>query len=276
MGRSPDARAAAGADAGGVSRVRVNGVALHVEERGSGAPILCIHGSLSSAAVWADAAATLATRGRAITYDRRGSARSERPDPYVTSVRQHADDAAALLDALGAAPAVVIGRSYGADTAIDLALRHAGRVRALVLLEGGECLTAAGRRWLAGLEEQVLAAAGDGGAAVAEATVRVVLGDGAWEALPAPLRETFAANGPAVVAELRGGFLDAAPEDLAAIAQAALVVAAADSPPVFAEAAGLLVATMPAARLARVDGGHMIDPAHPEVLAFVDEVLARR
>ena len=71
-----------------------------------------------------------------IAYDRRGCARSERPQPYErTSVAEHADDAAALLDALSAAPAIVIGRSYGGTVAADLALRHPDRVRALVLLE---------------------------------------------------------------------------------------------------------------------------------------------
>ena len=71
-----------------------------------------------------------------IVYDRRGCARSERPEPYErTSVREHADDAAALLDALAAIPAIVIGRSYGGTVASDLALRYPDRVRALVLLE---------------------------------------------------------------------------------------------------------------------------------------------
>jgi esterase len=50
-------------------------------------------------------------------------------------VAEQADDAAGLLDALAALPAVVIGRSYGGAVAIDLALRNPDRVRALVLLE---------------------------------------------------------------------------------------------------------------------------------------------
>ena len=37
----------------------VNGVRLHYEEHGSGAPILCIHGAGSSAIAWADAARSL-------------------------------------------------------------------------------------------------------------------------------------------------------------------------------------------------------------------------
>jgi esterase len=42
----------------------------------------------------------------------------------VTNVHEQADDAATLIDALEAAPAIVIGRSYGGETAIDLALRY--------------------------------------------------------------------------------------------------------------------------------------------------------
>ena len=79
-----------------------------------------------------------------------GSYRSERPEPYVTDVHEHADDAAALLDALAAAPAVVIGRSYGGATAIDLALRYPRHVRALVLLEGdAPSLSETAAEWLA-------------------------------------------------------------------------------------------------------------------------------
>jgi pimeloyl-ACP methyl ester carboxylesterase len=51
-------------------------------------------------------------------------------------VSEHADDAAALLDALDAAPAVIIGRSYGGTVALDLAIRHPDKVRAIAVLEG--------------------------------------------------------------------------------------------------------------------------------------------
>ena len=257
-------------------RVRVNGVSLHYEERGAGAAILCIHGTSSSAIPWAGAVEVLATRGRTIAYDRRGCTRSERPEPYVTSVRQHADDAAALIEALAAAPAVVIGRSYGADTAIELALRYPERVRALALLEGGEALTPAGREWLAGLGERVLAAADADVGTVAETLWRTVVGDEAWEGLPRALREMFAENGPAIAAEFRGGFVDAAPEELGAIAQPTLLVTAEDSPPVFAEATDALAAAIPSARVARVGGDHVINPAHPAVLEFIDAVLGHR
>jgi esterase len=109
-----------------VAELRVNGVSLYYEEHGSGDSIVGLHGAGSSAAFWSDAAPELATRGRTILYDRRGHFRSERPEPYATNVHEQADDAAALIDALAAAPAIVIGRSYGGAIAIDLALRVAG------------------------------------------------------------------------------------------------------------------------------------------------------
>jgi pimeloyl-ACP methyl ester carboxylesterase len=78
--------------------VTENGVRLYYEERGVGAAILGIHGAGSSAQFWEDPTEKLAELGRVIIYDRRGSSRSERPEPYeVTSVPEHAADARALL-----------------------------------------------------------------------------------------------------------------------------------------------------------------------------------
>lgn len=102
-----------------MSEITVNGIRLYYEEHGQGDPILCIHGTSSSAMVWRPAAIEeLSGLGRVILYDRRGCTRSERPDPYETSVVQHAEDAAGLLQALEVVPAVVIGRSYGGETAV--------------------------------------------------------------------------------------------------------------------------------------------------------------
>lgn len=99
--------------------VNANRVELYVEELGEGGAILCIHGTSGSALTWQETANELAKRGRAIVYDRRGSFRSEGPEPYKsTDVSKHADDAAGLLDALSATPAIVIGRSYGGDIAL--------------------------------------------------------------------------------------------------------------------------------------------------------------
>jgi pimeloyl-ACP methyl ester carboxylesterase len=52
-----------------------------------------------------------------------------------------------------------------------------------------------------------------------------------------------------------------------------LVVGARDSGPAFADVAERTARAIPTARLEWVDGSHLIDAAHPAVLAFVDEVV---
>jgi esterase len=257
-----------------MSVVHVNGVELYYEERGTGEPIVCIHGTSSSAAVWGDAVDELAKHGRTISYDRRGCFRSERPEPYVTDVHQHADDAAALIDALDAAPAIVIGRSYGGETAIDLALRYPHRVRALALLEAALLsLSEEATRWASRLAEKVFAAAEEDMTTVAETFLRAVAGDEAWEAFPEPAKRMFTGNGPAILAELRGGFPAIDTNLLGTIVQPTLLVAGKDSPPTFAEVTKRMAEAMPSARLDWVEGGHLINPAHPTVLRFFDDVL---
>ena len=275
MGHSPDALAGAGAHTRRMSEISVNDVRLYYEEHGAGEPIVCIHGTGSSTLLWADAARALATRGRVIVYDRRGFGRSERPEPLATNVREQADDAAALIDALGAAPAIVIGRSHGGEIAVDLALRYPERVRALALLEGGGLgLSGALRDWIAQLDERLFAAAEDDVATVGETLLRVVLGDAACEDLPESVTQVFSDNGPAIVAEERGGLLDVTAEELGSIDCPTLIVGATASPPAFADATRLTAEAMPAARVEWVEGGHLIDPGGAIVLAFVDEVLS--
>lgn len=256
----------------------VNGVRLYHEERGSGDPILCIHGAGSTALVWADAVDKLARLGRVIAYDRRGCARSERPQPYErTSIGEHADDAAALLDALAAEPAVVVGRSYGGTVAIDLALRYPDRVRALVLLESDAPreLAPAVASWVDALADRLRqVAVREGVDAVAEALICEVAGKDAWRSFPDEVRQMLTRNGPAILAELEGEWwLQADAAALASIRQPALLIAAADSPPEFHEPIEALARALPDARTALVGGGHLIDPAAPEVVAFIEEVL---
>ena len=258
-----------------MSDVYVNGVRLYYEEHGRGEPILCIHGTSSSAMVWRDVAIEeLARLGRTIVYDRRGCTRSERPDPYETSVVQHAEDAAALLEALDAVPAVVIGRSYGGETAIELALRHPERVRALVLLEAAALtLDEEALAWAGGLRVAVEEAAARDLDSVAEMFLRLVLGDETWESFPQPLRQMFTDNSLAILAEFRGPWLEATSDDLSRIDVPTLLVAGLESPPAFRRVTDRMAEAIPGSRTVFVEGGHFIDPGHPEVLRFVGEVF---
>jgi esterase len=263
-----------------VPEALVNGIRLCYEEHGEGVPILCIHGGGSSALMWADAVEELARVGRVIAYDRRGCTRSERPEPYKrTTVAEQADDAAALLDALAATPAVVIGRSYGGAVAIDLALRYPDRVRALVLLEGDALgLSPVALEWTRGIRERLReVAAQDGVDAVYEALIGEVLGEGAWGSFPEEVRRVLTQNGPALLAELE--YVDEAMPDataFATIVKPALLVAASESPRQQREMSEAMAGALPHARTARVAGGHLVDPAAPEVLAFLKELFESR
>jgi esterase len=260
-----------------VPRAHVNGVGLYYDEHGQGAPILCIHGAGSSALMWGDAIEDLARLGRVISYDRRGCTRSERPKPYEhTSLGEQADDAAALLGALDAAPAVVIARSYGGAVAVDLALRYPEKVRALALLEGDALgLSPAGLEWTKGIADRLReVAAQDGVDAVYAELIGEVLGEGAWDSFPDEVRRVLTDNGPAVLAELR--YVDEVMPDAAAFATIeapTLLIAGSESPPEQREMTEAMAEMLPDARLVRIGGGHLIDPAGPDVLDFIEEVV---
>ena len=258
----------------------VNGVRIHTDERGAGAPILCIHGAGSSAALWHDAVEKLARLGRVIAYDRRGCSRSERPPLYErTSVSEHADDAAELLRVLDAAPAVVIGRSYGGTVAMDLAIRYPELVRALAVLEGDAPreLAPETAEWIDAVAERLGEVAERAGVdAVGEALIDEILGEGVWPHVPEQLRRVLTENGPAILAELNGEWwLEAGADALAGLRQPVLLVTATDSRPELRRPSEALAAVLPNAQLVVVEGGHLIDPAAPEVLGFVREVLGR-
>jgi pimeloyl-ACP methyl ester carboxylesterase len=131
-------------------------------------------------------------------------------------------------------------------------------------------------RWIAEVDEQVSAAAEADMDTVAETLFRAVAGAAAWEGLPETVKEELTDNSPAILADERNGYLDISAEQLGTILQPTLLVAAEDSPPELAEVTNLMAQALPSARVEWVEGGHLINPAHPAVLSFVDEVLTRR
>ena len=113
--------------------VEVAGGELWYEEEGVGDPLLLIQGLGQSSWVSRFHRAGLVERWRTIVFDNRGTGRSSKP-PGPYSIEQHADDAVAILDALGMDQAHVLGHSMGGYIAQALALRHPERVRSLVLV----------------------------------------------------------------------------------------------------------------------------------------------
>lgn len=108
------------------------GTRLYWESRGTGEPVLLIHGLGLSGGAWWRTVDALCPTLRVITYDHRGLGRSESLMPAFTTEAM-ADDAASILDELGLEAAHIYGFSLGGMVAQQLALRHPRRVRSLVL-----------------------------------------------------------------------------------------------------------------------------------------------
>jgi pimeloyl-ACP methyl ester carboxylesterase len=116
--------------------VKVPGATLYVEVRGTGPVLLCVSGGPTDAGMFGDLAGRLADRYTVVSYDQRGHSRSALDGaPTDIPVALHADDAAAILTALGTEPAFVYGNSGGATIGLDLVSRRADLVRTLVAHE---------------------------------------------------------------------------------------------------------------------------------------------
>jgi pimeloyl-ACP methyl ester carboxylesterase len=114
-------------------RVDVDGFGIWVERRGQGPDVLLVAGLSDPAEVWRFQLDGLGDRYRLTAFDNRGAGRTPLPDGPL-SVPMMADDAATLLRALEVDGAHVAGFSGGSLIAQELALRHPGLVRSLVLV----------------------------------------------------------------------------------------------------------------------------------------------
>lgn len=123
---------------------------LRVEVQGDGPPLLLLAGLGANLDMWAPVAPHL--RGfELVTFDPPGTGGSG-PVRYALGMPALADLAASLLEALGRGPVDVLGYSWGGALAQELARRHPGLVRRLVL-----CATTCGLGGMPG-SPQALAA----------------------------------------------------------------------------------------------------------------------
>lgn len=113
--------------------LRVNGADYHVVERGVGESVVFAHGLLMSSAMFEHQIEMLAPRYRCIAFDWRGQGASETTRGGY-GIDELTEDAAALLEALDAAPCHFVGLSMGGFVGMRLALRRPELLRSLVLL----------------------------------------------------------------------------------------------------------------------------------------------
>jgi pimeloyl-ACP methyl ester carboxylesterase len=118
--------------------VAKDGVRLHVREwPGGGDDVLLIHGLASSSHIWDLVAPRLVRLGlHPVAYDQRGHGRSSKPSSGYGFDRT-TDDAAAVIRATRLHRPIVVGHSWGANVALELAFRRSRLVGGTVLLDGG-------------------------------------------------------------------------------------------------------------------------------------------
>ena len=115
--------------------MRINGADLNVEDTGGAGPaIVFSHGLLWSTSLWRFQVAAFRGSHRCIAYDHRGQGKSEVTESGY-DMDTLAEDAAALIDRLRAAPAHFVGLSMGGFVGMRLAARRRELLRSLVLME---------------------------------------------------------------------------------------------------------------------------------------------
>jgi len=269
-----------------------DGGRIHVVERGSGPPIVFVHGVTASSACWARQFAGLSGDHRVIALDWRGHGQSVAGSGGFGFDRM-ADDLLAVLDALEVHRAVLVGHSMGGMITLHTVLRSPDRLQGRV---AGLALVGTSPGPVLGMTFPPLVAAGLLAAArrpllTADRRGRGLVPQGAPGAVLSRLPFGSRADGverafalslagvvtPSAMAELLGAMADFDVRDrLGEIALPTRVVAGTRDlllPPFHSRR---LVAGIPGASLTLLPGcGHMVMLERPEALDAVLRELSR-
>lgn len=248
---------------------KVRGVELSYVEKGTGTPLVLVHGSLNDYRAWELQLEPLSERFRVVAYSRRNhfpNPWSEYPPGY--SVGDERDDLVGLIEALGLEiPVHIVGSSYGAYIAALVERDRPEVVRSAVLgeppilsllAEDPKSLksyrTSEGK-----FAEMVLARLQEGDdLAAARGFIDFVMGAGAFDRLPAGTRQMMLQNSKTLAAELPTPERDPfTTEDARNISTPTLLVRGQRSPPMFQGVTAILAKSMPNATVSTIrDSSH--------------------
>lgn len=145
------------------------------DDVGDGTPLVLVHGFPHTRHLWDAQRIALASRCRVLAPDLRGFGESVAlADDEPLTMARHADDVAALLDALGIERAIVGGLSMGGYVTLAFWRRHRDRVRAIVLADTRAARDSDATR--ARRNATIALARAEGALAVADAQVASSLG----------------------------------------------------------------------------------------------------
>ena len=116
----------------------LDGVALHVEEAGSGTPVIFVHEFAGDHRSWEPQMRFFVRSHRCVTFAARGYPPSAIPtDPKAYSQEIACGDVLAVINALGIEKAHIVGHSMGAYTALHVGLDYPGRCLSVAALGCG-------------------------------------------------------------------------------------------------------------------------------------------
>ena len=240
-------------------RVAARGFSFEVEDHGSGAPLLLLHGFPLSSAIWDPLRPALTEVTRLVTPDLRGFGESDKPaDGY--GMTELAEDVTALAHALGLERFILGGHSMGGYVALRLVAVARERLAGLILIDtraDADTAEAASRRTaaLATIEH-------DGGARYLDGFVPNLLSPSTRDRAPrllAELRAIAAAVPDHVLAGCQRGMLGRpdSSELLPRLDVPALVLVGAEDAITPPDVARATAAALPQATLAVIPGaGH--------------------
>ena len=114
-------------------QIEVDGHIIHFIEKGSGSPVLMIHGFFLDSQMWTPNIDALAEHFHMLAMDLWGFGYSSR-EPMDYSYQLYADQVLGFMDALAIQRTSIIGQSMGAGTAMLFCIQHRSRVDKLVLV----------------------------------------------------------------------------------------------------------------------------------------------
>lgn len=116
--------------------MEVNGASLAVDDRGTGDPVVLLHGFPELAYSWRNQISPLVDAGyRVISFDQRGYGGSSRPDAIEAYDLEHlVGDVVGVLDRLGIDEATIVGHDWGSIVAWTTAVTRPERVSRVVSL----------------------------------------------------------------------------------------------------------------------------------------------
>ncbi len=121
-------------------KINANGISMNYEIKGKGENLVLIHGAGDNLNMWYHQVPVFSRTYRVITYDLRGSGKTESPKMEY-SMPLFAEDTYELMKAIRVETAYFLGYSMGGRIALELAINHPEMVKALVLANSSIRLT---------------------------------------------------------------------------------------------------------------------------------------